>query len=269
MLIIKTTFFVLLLKTLPSELLLNHLIYKEPRRVWVVVMLVFSGAGLVFNIGRSGQFAFFGALFVMAFLIMLRPVLRPVRWPYRAAPLGVLLLFVGIYAAVPVFHERFDSAIFELSEAMSGRDFESNQGQRIAGVIVAVDMLKADPVLGTGVGANMTEFRRRLKTDHREFDEAISWFPHMHNQYLQVITELGLVGLAALINIFVQIFRRRFPDLESQRGAMIVGVAYLFGFMGDPFFQKQLPVVLFALALGVLAVAPRQSMLVPERRGEA
>ncbi len=241
-------------------LLLNHLFHNSKGRRCTVVLLVLCGAGLFLNIGRSGQFAFFGTLFVMSFFV--GP--RPRRWIFRAAPLAVLLLFVGIYSTVPVFHERVNSAWIEVADALSGRDFESNQGMRIAGLIVAADMFKADPVLGTGVGANMSEFRRVLDDKHSEFQEAVSWFPHMHNQYLQVVTELGIVGLVFLVNIFVNIFRRGFPDQELQRGAWIVGIAYIFGFMGDPFFQKQLPVVLFALALGVLAVAPVEAKPTPE-----
>ncbi len=81
----------------------------------------------------------------------------------------------------------------------------------------------------------------------------MSWFPHFHNQYLQVVTELGLVGLASMLGLFAALFTGKYPNPEFQAAAVAVGCAYLFGFFGDPFLHKQLPLVLFALSTGIIS----------------
>jgi O-antigen ligase len=99
----------------------------------------------------------------------------------------------------------------------------------------------------------MPEFRRQLDTTFPELEEAIGWFPHMHNQYLQVITELGLLGLASLLGIFVALFGGRYRRPGFRAAAVAVGCVYLVGFFGDPFLHKQIPLALFALAAGLVS----------------
>jgi O-antigen ligase len=128
-----------------------------------------------------------------------------------------------------------------------------NQGKRVAGIVVGLEIVRDHPILGTGIGANMPEFRRRLDTDFPEYRDAIGWFAHLHNQYLQIATELGLAGLAALLAIFAALFFGRYRHPLFRSAAIALGSAYLVGFLGDPFLQKQIPLALFALAAGVIS----------------
>jgi O-antigen ligase len=162
------------------------------------------------------------------------------------------VLVVG-YVAAPMFRDRLDSAVHELSMALAGQEYATNQGERIAGMIVAAEIIKRHPILGTGVGDNMNEFRILLAgPPYQHLRTAVGWFPHLHNQYLQVATELGVVGLVVLLSVFYQLFRSRYADREARIAAAILGCVYLFGFLGDPYFHKQLPVALFGLVGGLL-----------------
>ncbi len=163
-------------------------------------------------------------------------------------------VLVGAIAAVPGFRRHVATARQEIAAALRDGVYDTNQGKRIAGIIVAVDIVRAHPLLGTGVGDNMVEFRRLLDAEHPELRAAVAWFPHLHNQYVQVATELGLVGLVALLAIFVQVFRRRFAHPAARSAAVVVTVTYLVGFLGDPYFHKQLPLSVFAVVLGLLVV---------------
>ncbi len=229
-----------------------HLVHgasgRRSRLEWSALLLVLVG-GLVINIGRSGQIAFIATMVVLTPVSLAR---RP-WWVRGAALAGVVGVIALIYVTVPRFQARLDQGASEVYRAVVHGEVDGNQGKRVAGIVVGLDILRAHPVLGTGVGANMPEFRSRLATDHSEFEEAIGWFDHMHNQYLQVATELGMVGLAALLGIFVALFSGRYRSFESRSAAVAVGCVYLFGFFGDPFLHKQIPLVLFALAAGVVS----------------
>jgi O-antigen ligase len=218
------------------------------RPVWIICLLIVIG-GLLLNIGRSGQFAFIASLTVLiVFLLRNRP------WFARAgvlAAVGVALILT--YLAVPRFHDRVDAGIVELHDAVVDRRIDTNQGKRIASAIVGFEIVRRHPVVGTGIGGNMMEFRRLLDTDYPQFADAVGWYPHMHNQYLQVVTELGLIGLLSLLAIFAALFSGRYRHDEIRAAAVAVGCAYLFGFFGDPFLHKQLTLVLFALASGIIS----------------
>jgi O-antigen ligase len=181
-------------------------------------------------------------------------LLRNRPWFARAgvlAAVGVALILT--YLAVPRFHDRVDAGIVELHDAVVDRRIDTNQGKRIASAIVGFEIVRRHPVVGTGIGGNMMEFRRLLDTDYPQFADAVGWYPHMHNQYLQVVTELGLIGLLSLLAIFAALFSGRYRHDEIRAAAVAVGCAYLFGFFGDPFLHKQLTLVLFALASGIIS----------------
>jgi len=228
--------------------LANSTMSRGLRASWIVGFGIVVG-GLLLNIGRSGQLAFTATLVVLVpFLLRRRP------WPVWVAALVVVgCALVATYIVVPRFHDRVNSGVDEIYTAVVDRQIVGNQGKRVAGMIVGVDIVRANPLLGTGIGGNMPEFRRLLKTDYPQFRDAVGWFPHFHNQYMQVATELGLTGVLSLLAIFVAFLAGRYRHPEFRSAAVAVGCAYLFGFLGDPFLHKQLPLVLFALSAGIIS----------------
>ena len=216
--------------------------------VWAVLFGLIIG-GLLLNIGRSGQFAFVATLaFLVPFLLRRRSRM------FRAGILVVVATaLITAYVVVTPFHERIETGVVELHDAVIEGRIDTNQGKRVAGAVVGLEMVKARPLFGTGIGGNMIEFRRMLETSYPQYRDAVSWFPHFHNQYLQVVTELGLVGLASMLGLFAALFTGKYRNPEFQAAAVAVGFAYLFGFFGDPFLHKQLPLVLFALSAGIIS----------------
>jgi O-antigen ligase len=228
---------------------LSHTVMRRRQRVlWILLFVVVIG-GLLLNIGRSGQFAF------VATLAVLGPyLLRRRSWTTRVAVLAsVATALLVAYFAVTPFRERVENAVVELRDAVVEHRIDTNQGKRVAAMVVALDIVESDPVLGTGIGGNMPEFRRLLETDYPQFRDAIGWYPHLHNQYIQVTTELGLVGLIALLTIFGTLVTGKVRNIEFQSAAVAVGSVYFFGCFADPFLHKQLPLALFALAAGVIS----------------
>jgi O-antigen ligase len=233
-------------------LIVNHLAHNPMTghrwTAWLG-LLVLHIAGLLVNIGRSGQAAFAVTLLVMVPIYLSRR-------SRRAAAGGILAVLVALflaYSLVPRFHRRVKTAITEIEETVTEHRYRGSFGRRIAGAIVAADMIRSRPVLGTGVGANMNEFRSLLDTQYQQFREVVYWFPHLHNQYLQVTTELGLVGLGSMLLIFFVLIRGPYPRREEQDLAALLCCAFLVGFLGDPFLHKNLPLVLFATLSGVIS----------------
>lgn len=222
----------------------------RPRRrvTWSMVFTIIVG-GLLLNIGRSGQVAFIATLAILVPLLLRKRHL----FVRGAAVLGIAAAVLVVYAAVPRFQARVSAGLNEVRGAVIEEQMNSNQGKRVAGAVVAGSIIRAHPVLGTGIGGNMPAFRRLLDTDFPEFEEAVGWFPHFHNQYLQVTTELGVVGLLSMLAIFVMLMTGKYRRPEVRAAAVGLACVYLVGFFGDPFLHKQIPLVLFALAAGVIS----------------
>ncbi len=228
--------------------------WNDPRSrlVWLGVF-VFIVVGLFVNIGRSGQFAFVGTLIFMVPIYIARRA-RPAVILSTVAVIAVIVL--GSFS-IPGLYRRIESAAIDLRGSALDQRYSGNLGKRIAGGIVAADMIRERPVLGTGVGDNMVEFRRLLDSRYPHLEDVVGWFPHLHNQYLQVATELGFVGVLLLGYLVYGLFRGPYRSDEDQAIAIALGCAYLLGWMGDPYLHKQLPLVLFATLAGVISADGR------------
>jgi O-antigen ligase len=221
----------------------------HPLRAGAIGLFGLILGGLLLNIGRSGQLAFFGAL-VVVIPYLLR---RRSMWLRATVLTGVAGALIAAYLVVPPFNDRVGAAVVEIHDVVVEQRIDTNQGKRVAGMMVGMEIVRAHPIAGTGIGGNMPEFRRLLEADFPQFRQAVGWYPHLHNQYLQVATELGLLGIVALLAIFAALFTGHYRHTEMQAAAIALGCAYLIGFMGDPFLHKQLPLVLFALSAGIIS----------------
>lgn len=222
-------------------------------RVCWTMLLVFIVGGLFINIGKSGQLAFIGTLVLVVPLYV-------VRKSRRAVGIGLAVVLASVFLAslsIPRFNRQIESAVADLRNSLIEERYEGNFGKRIAGGIVALDLIRERPLLGTGVGDNMVEFRRVLDSRYPELRDLVYWFPHLHNQYLQVATEIGIVGLLGLAFIFYGLFRGPYRSEEDRNISILLGCVFLLGFMGDPFLHKQLPMVLFAAMAGIVSADGR------------
>jgi O-antigen ligase len=229
------------------------------RVAWTCLALLVV-VGLMVNIGRGGHLAFAGGLAVLL-----------VHWARgRSAPqiVGVTLaLTVGlflIWISSPTLRARVGNAGTELHAAIVDHEYESNLGGRIAAVRVAREIFRENPILGTGVGGNMVEFRRIIDTRHPELKPSIYWYRHFHNQYTQIATELGVVGLLSLGWIFWELIRLPRRSRESDAAALVLAAVYLLGFLSEPFFHKQITLVMFGLFAGLISAQDLESIDVAE-----
>jgi O-antigen ligase len=239
-----------------TALIVNRLAHRSMPgsrlALWIGLLLLHL-TGLVVNIGRSGQAAFAATVLVMVPCYLARRSRRAAV----AGLVAVLVAMISVYLVVPRFQDRVDSAISDIAQTVTEQRYRGNLGKRIAGTIVATEVIRNHVILGTGVGDNMTEFRELLETRYPQLKRGISWFPHLHNQYLQVASELGLVGLASMLFIFFALLRGPYPRLEEKDLALILCCVFLVGFLGDPFLHKNLPLVLFAVLSGLISAEGR------------
>jgi O-antigen ligase len=253
-----------LLLALAALLALIRALYGElplaQRWLWAGLALL-SIVGLMINIGRAGYLAFAGGLAVLIIHWMRgRPVLLVA---------GVTVVLIAALALVwlssPTFTARVEDAREEIRSAIVEDRYEGNLGGRLAAMRIAREVFREDPIFGTGVGGNMPAFRRVIDTRFTQFKASIYWYRHLHNQYAQVATELGVAGLMALGWIFWELIRVPRRNRETDASALVLAAVYLFGFFGEPFFHKQITLVMFALFAGFISAEDLEGKPTNER----
>jgi len=243
-----------LVLALAALLILTRVLYGEmgaKGRVLHMGAFLFVTAGLVVNIGRSGQLAFLGGLLIL--------VTHWARGRSPRAVAGVLTVMIitlsVVWLASPSFQSRIEASRDEMRSTFTEHRYDTSFGGRVAAIKVAGEIIRQHPLFGTGVGGNIAAFRDLLDTDFQDLKPSIYWYRHFHNQYAQVATELGLVGLLALGWIFWELMRGRYSRREIAAAALVLGTVYLLGFVGEPYLRKQVPVVTFALFAGLLSAS--------------
>jgi len=243
-----------LILALAALLLLKRSLFGEMDRRGRLIhscAFLFVVAGLAINIGRSGQLAFLGGL-----------ILLVTYWARGRSPRAVVGVFTAsmitlalVWWASPSFQSRIAAGREEMRSTFTEHRYDTSFGGRVAAMKVAGEIFRRHPLLGAGVGGNIAEFRDLLDTEFQELKPSIYWYRHFHNQYAQVATELGLVGLLALGWIFWELMRGCYPRREIAAAALVLGTVYLLGFVGEPYLRKQVPVVTFALFAGLLSAS--------------
>lgn len=165
-------------------------LFSERRRLLKVAAgwaLVVSGLAIVFTYSRSAL------LSLIALLAVLALVRRPRPRHLAVAAVATLLL-------LPLLPTSYSQRLSELAESVtelteSGTTSEISVRGRLSENLVAVEMFLDHPLIGVGYGNYPThylEYSREVGLDPRNQNRA------PHNLYLEVLSETGIVGFAAL-----------------------------------------------------------------------
>ncbi len=215
---------------------------KRFYRVAIALFMLSAVINLFLNGGRLGQLAFFVALFVfigLKYRITFKSVIISIGL--------VSVVFSLAYKVSPIFQKRMDLSYQSIEKIIEGK-YNSSWGVRANILIVGKEIVKENPILGIGVGNTRTEFLEKAK----EFPQT-GFFPklnHLHNGYMQILVETGIVGL--LLFLF---FIYKLLELKTQRDQWIliftIVIIYLVGFVGEPLFFSRKPYLLFSLFIAI------------------
>ena len=170
------------------------------RVLWTVLLLVF-GIGLLVCFSRGVWMSLIGAV---GFLLMqIRTGEQHKRFLFAGAAVALLLLIVSFPGAFSIAQERI-SSVFNFQ-------FASNQA-RLLRWGQALLMFLESPIIGSGYGA----FAILYEEDVSLVGEYTAQFQlGAHSEYLQVLAELGIVGFAAWMWLFIAFFRYGFGALRN------------------------------------------------------
>jgi O-antigen ligase len=192
------------LNLLVPVLFARTLVHRNP---WLVVALVLAAATEAATLSRSGIVA--GLVAAAIVVIVTRPSRRDgVRFGLGAVTLVGILIVAGLALGL-------ESRFFTLAEIPQ----PDHLGTRAILWQSAIDLWRTSPLVGIGAG-------------NFEFDLGIVGHPevqtHANSVYLQALSELGLVGLAAMVMLIwtsIATFARTFSRRPLVIGMFAAGVA--------------------------------------------
>ena len=174
-------------------------------------------------------------------------------WGWRQGAAVVLVLMglaMAAYQASPRLHSRIDQVVAECRAWQPNRGNDTSTGQRLDFDYNALQIMQQHPVFGVGTGSFAAFFAQQAK------DSGALPTRNLHNEYLMIIVQTGVIGLALLLYLFYTQWRCA-PLLDTPfaqdaaRGlvlAYMVNCAFNSALLdhGDGLFFALMTAVLFA-----------------------
>ena len=206
----------------------------------VVINLFIAG-------GRIGQLAFFVTMFIVLTFKYKDKILKAIG----GSILVVSVLAIIIFNTNNNFKTKMLHSYTAIESVLIKKDYHSSWGARAAAWIVSFDIVKNSTFFGVGAKDNLIAFKNTIKSKYPEFTH-IMWFPHLHSEYLEIVTSMGLVGLILFLLILYELSKIPIKNVEIKNLKYIFLSIFLIGFFADPFLEKTYILPLFGFLYGII-----------------
>lgn len=185
------------------------------RRAGLAALAAAMGMNMFITEGRAGQLAFF----VLLILLIFQHFRKNISKALLVVGIAVPLLFAGGYSLSPTFQQRMDAIHHEISTFASNPN--TSIGLRLLFWRNSWEIIRMHPLAGVGTG----DFQRAYGWVNMKSSPRMVVTDNPHNQYILVLCQFGLMGLAALLAIFflqVRAALQSRDDLQRLRLALPV-----------------------------------------------
>ena len=218
---------------------------------YAIFFLTVSG-NLFLTAGRTGQLSFLFGLIVLSLLSFKSKV----KALFITISLGVVVMMTA-FTFSTTFHDRIIQGKSDIIEVVKNENYCTSWGGRVGTYIIAKDIIKENPLLGIGTADNMKTFHSIIDTKYPNMKCMHHSFMHVHNQYMQIWTALGLLGLLLFLSIFYYIIKIPIKDKELKHIKYVYVMVLCFSFIPEVLFGRQFSLALFALVVGLLLAQNR------------
>ena len=232
---------------IPLALVLTGAIKRDQRLLYLTAIVLMSVA-LFLSGSRGGLFSLVAEIL---FLVMITAPVRKGKRLILRLGLAVALLLAVVGGTIFVGGE---SSLTRLSESASSKDVTSNRTQIWT---VAGDVIVHNFPFGAGLGAFGVAY---TPTDPLSGSERVE---QAHNDYLQAITDAGIIGIflgGLLIYFLVRTFLRNLETRNQYRRAVVIGAgagifAVLFHSLFDFVLHTTAVALLFIVLIALMVAA--------------
>ena len=187
---------------------------KMRLRLLLVVMVI----ALVLTRSRMGNAAFFSAMLVVGFVaIVLMRKTAPQTIALIASLVIIDVLVVGTWVGLEKVVERIQDT--ELTVAQGG--LSESVEARTEAARTALAMVRDFPLLGSGGGSFYNVF-----LSYRTPDYGYSYVDHAHNDFVEIATDYGLIGLGMVGLLVALSLWTVLKVLARRRSALVRGMAF-------------------------------------------
>lgn len=188
-------------------------LHSTRHRIWALTMGALFFFHLIILQGRAGYMT----------LVAVGPFI--LRNLFQTVRIHILICFfvilIGAMLLSPVVRERLDISIDRLNYHLTadpdkawGREYTSNQEERLYMWRGAIKIFLQHPLFGVGTGGYGETMQSKGKPDY-------PFIAHPHNDFLYMAASYGLVGIAAFIWLFFSIIKNSWKERHNVTGYFV------------------------------------------------
>lgn len=207
----------------------------------LLIALLLSSINIFIAGGRTGPI-----LLVVLFLSYVILHLKKKQAIYFL--LSTLILFASFSAAYlfsPIFKNRVNETVDSIILIKSQDDYVSNLGFRLAIFESSKEILQNNWLFGVGTGNQIPLIQKIVDKNIPELQQKKHPIYNMHSEYLSALTQFGILGLLAFINILYQLFKYKSNNYLTRELFSLLAIAIFFFTFID----------IFTIGLGALLIS--------------
>ncbi len=173
-----------------------------------------------------------------------------------------IFIFIMAYQNIDIFEKRINSGISDIKN-ISNQQYSTSFGSRVAMAHTAISIIKENPLFGVGIKDNLDEMITIAYSESRyDIKHLILFYDwHFHNQYIDIITQTGVIGLFLFLGIFFMLYRVKIYDKEINNIKYLFILSVLFSIISSDLFHQKHFMYLITLFIGLILAQNRYEKL--------
>ena len=242
----------------------DEIVYKI-----LIVLVVLLLSSNVFLLKKTQIVSFLILLFVV-FIFMYRKKIFKI---FLFSLTFLSLFLITINFLFPTVKIQFLHELDGIQKAIEEKDFTNSMSARLGIAYYSLHVIKDSPIFGYGTGDHAYEVKKLIDNNFKDIDpksyniliNTLITGKHvtLHNTFLQVLVQYGIIGLLIFLNIFYQILK--FAKSESSIYSLLiissVTIAFL-QFLSGWDFQFGNLAQIFIITICLLILAQNKEKLI-------
>lgn len=184
------------------------------------------------------------ASFVVLFLIVLVAIIRSQRkTPYSKKQSLLLILTLILLISNPRLKNVYNSTFFLDESKMEVKDFNeikninpNDFNFRVMLWSSSLDIIKKNPFFGVGASVSSERLNEVFAVKRQWYDKSERY--HAHNQFLQIILDIGIVGFIVFLALLFSFWPSKLKKSPMKLIIINFGIILIINFMFESMFER-------------------------------
>ncbi len=217
------------------------------RNIKMINFLFFTtiSINLFFIGGRTGYILYF--LLILSIILKTTGKKTSLKIIFSSFSVPLIIVFF-MYKFGGIFQHRIDNTINAIVSMKTANNLSSTSdysfNDKILKAKASIQLISENFLFGVGTGDQLSELRSKPEN----INNPIQKYRDVHNQYLDIFMQFGVIGFAFYIYLLYKIARYRIADQEQNALKTVALIAMIFvGFLGS--FWYFLPILFTMLII--------------------